>query len=693
MCGQSRNEDAMKFESIIMKNFMRYKGVNQIDFSLDGEKNVTVVLGDNTVGKTTIAQAFRWCLYEKLLRTKGKSEEDYVLLNQTVMEQMDANSRESVSVAVVLSDEEKQYRIYRQISYQRKVPTTKLVEYQKKLQLFITDKNQDDWEEIGRDEPDVRRLEMIKNIINELLPDKLSHYFLFDGEKWSDFEYNGTRENIKESVHILTGLSSMQAAMYHLKGMNANSVIGKFRKNITGSGAVYDEIQHDIEREERKIEQIREKIKVIGANAANHEKKIHRIEEYLMENQNTEALQKQYSAMKIALQSKCSRAKDAYWNFLQDYSNNAYMLAAEPMVQAVLKMMENVELERRDVPYMRQGTIDHLIARGRCICGTCIKEGEEPYKILMEQREYLPPADIGSLLGDFEKTARRMTAKNKDRYEQLVQEAELVGNCAEDLENTENEFLKLEQQLDHNIDFKEYREQLRFHKNELLKLEKENTRLEQEIEAAKRTIQMKEKELTSLELRNQENAKWRSRVNLAQDVYQRLEKQFESKENKVFVELNRRLQENFYQMFNAHDKKIELDKNYNIRMYYRTDTGLREETNLSEGEKVARNFAFIVTILEFNRKQRAEGDRFSDTLPIVLDGPFSKLGDENIQRIAGCLPKIAEQVILFMLEKDWQYTGLDAYVGQKYRIEKEAEEAFARIQKLEEDGKDAETAE
>lgn len=35
----------MKFEKIVLKNFMRYKGVNTIEFSCDPNKNVTVVLG------------------------------------------------------------------------------------------------------------------------------------------------------------------------------------------------------------------------------------------------------------------------------------------------------------------------------------------------------------------------------------------------------------------------------------------------------------------------------------------------------------------------------------------------------------------------------------------------------------------------------------------------------------------------
>ena len=44
----------MKFVRLRMLNFMRYKGENSLEFSCDKEKNVTVVLGDNTIGKTTL---------------------------------------------------------------------------------------------------------------------------------------------------------------------------------------------------------------------------------------------------------------------------------------------------------------------------------------------------------------------------------------------------------------------------------------------------------------------------------------------------------------------------------------------------------------------------------------------------------------------------------------------------------------
>ena len=54
----------MIIKSIIMQNFRQYKNENKIEFSVDPDKNVTIVLGVNTSGKTTIVQAFNWCLYE-----------------------------------------------------------------------------------------------------------------------------------------------------------------------------------------------------------------------------------------------------------------------------------------------------------------------------------------------------------------------------------------------------------------------------------------------------------------------------------------------------------------------------------------------------------------------------------------------------------------------------------------------------
>ena len=53
----------MLLKSLKVKDFRQFKGEQTIMFANDLQKNVTVIMGDNGTGKTTLAQAFTWCLY------------------------------------------------------------------------------------------------------------------------------------------------------------------------------------------------------------------------------------------------------------------------------------------------------------------------------------------------------------------------------------------------------------------------------------------------------------------------------------------------------------------------------------------------------------------------------------------------------------------------------------------------------
>lgn len=654
---------------------MRYKGENTIEFSCDEEKNVTIVLGDNTVGKTTIAQAFRWGLYGQIFAERGKKQEDFQFLNYDILEKMDANSRASVSVEITVVDEEKQYDICRMVEYTRLYPKMETRESAKKLQLLISDRNQTDIKiEVAP--------EKAQELIDELFPVNLSHYFLFDGERWNDVTVNGVRENIKNSVHILTGLSSYQAAMNHLKDMGSNSVIKTFRGKISGSGNMYDELEKERNKLEHHIESCKEKIKVLDINIQNDMDKVSEVEEYLLNNQNTENMQKKFKSLQVLQRTQKQTCVANYKTFVNEFSDKGYMLLAKPMVDAAMKMVKSVAGERRDIPYMRQASIDHIIKSGTCICGTRIRPGTKEFEALMEQRNFLPPADIGSLLGEFERTANRWGNRSSSLKQDLQEMAEKVDLSIEEYQETSNAIDKLETQMDEQIDFAEKRNKLKYYKQNIQKMSMEKGTYQGEIEQYKTRIERLENQMRSQEAQNQENEKWRKRVDIAEQLYEKLKKDFIEKERKTFVELNTKIQENFEHMFNAKDKKIELSPQYAIEMLYKTEIGYREEKNLSEGEKIARNFAFIVTIMEYSRQKKEEkSGQESDTLPLVLDGPFSKLGDENIHLIAQVLPKAAEQVIIFMLDKDWKYTGLDEYVGSSYYIEKKASQTYASIKR------------
>jgi DNA sulfur modification protein DndD len=57
---------SLRFENVSLKNFGPYR---QIDLNLETspEAPIVVIHGENTLGKTSLFRALRWCLYGSLL--------------------------------------------------------------------------------------------------------------------------------------------------------------------------------------------------------------------------------------------------------------------------------------------------------------------------------------------------------------------------------------------------------------------------------------------------------------------------------------------------------------------------------------------------------------------------------------------------------------------------------------------------
>lgn len=667
----------MKFKSITLYNFMRYKGENRIDFACDQDKNVTVVLGDNTVGKTTLAQAFRWGLYGVLLKETGKVANDYTLLNKDVIAEMDENTRASVCVEIEIENDNKFYKLRREIAFNRRYPTFNTVESYKQLRLIWYD---DDKTEYVLDSVD--NINNINNIISGLLPIELSGYFLFDGERWNELSSVGFTKQVKSSVDLLTGIETINKSMYHLKDLGAaTSVIGKISGKIKG-GAVYDNILKDIKKNESEISKLKEKIALNDNNISIHKKMIEKIEIELEENKSIEERQKAYKLLESNSRTKERLLKSNYEEFVRSLSEKGYMYMALPMVEQCKKMLKNASIERRDIPYMKQASIDYILKRQVCLCGTKIEKDSKELQCLLEQRAYLPPADLGSLLGDFEKIAKRWNNRIDGFIDEMENKAVCISETSMEIEEITNQMIALRNSMLTNIDFKEKHEEIKRNYKEINKLSSENGGNKVRIEELIRSNMNKEREVEKCQLLNKENEIWIERLKIAKAIYADLKADYDKKEKEVFNAFNVKIKEKFEQMFNAKDKKIQIDKNYNVQLLYKMNDTYIEEKNLSEGEKIARNFAFVTTVMEYSKEQKTKGNKDVDTLPIVLDGPFSKLSEQNITLIANTIPKIAEQVIIFMLKKDWKYTNLDEYVGKKYEITKPLDRAISKIVEL-----------
>lgn len=124
----------MLLKSIRLTDFRQFVGEQKVEFSIDPEKNVTVIMGENGSGKTTFAQAFTWCMY-------GTTDfaDSYVLCKATLQDMRPGDSK-TVSVELKVEHKGQDYYILREQTYQldnsgklkRPSPTKLTIRYKSK---------------------------------------------------------------------------------------------------------------------------------------------------------------------------------------------------------------------------------------------------------------------------------------------------------------------------------------------------------------------------------------------------------------------------------------------------------------------------------------------------------------------------------------------------------------------------------
>ena len=119
-----------------------------------------------------------------------------------------------------------------------------------------------------------------------------------------------------------------------------------------------------------------------------------------------------------------------------------------------------------------------------------------------------------------------------------------------------------------------------------------------------------------------------------------------------------------------------MDSNYRITPVL---TGTTTDLAKSEGLETVTNFSFIMGLVDLARKRANGADnsnvnnqKLTEPYPIVMDAPFSNTDTTHIENITARLPEVAEQVIIFVMDKDWDIAKrkLDMNLGSKYVIEK-----------------------
>jgi len=642
----------MLLKELQLYNFRQYIGSQKVIFSTDSDKNVTLLLGKNTSGKTTFVQAFRWILYNNS-DFVGSGKNSTRLLNDKVRRSMSQGQTETVKASIILEHQGKLYQITRSLDYRSHISGD--AEPEKSSRFSILSNENGEFVPTAID-------------VDTILPRDLSEYFFFDGEKIAT---STNKTNVEQSINTIMGLVPLKLMIEHLNPNTTSSVYAKLddRRQEDPSGKITP-LKNELNRAKASLESCNDRK---GKESINNEN---------LKQAWIEAHDKFAKIEEIAsMQEKLTTTEEDITRTEQGHKvAEEKLISAYPQVimehytryisSKLLEQLKNISVIDKGIPDITANTITYLLNRNKCACGCDLVTNSAAREELLALLSYVPPESIGTqithLKKDLEYYANSsdqlnvFSARSND-YDGITRRlVELrcqkdgllhtIGETGTDAKKIKDYYIQTEK------DLKTSNEQLQKLGSQVISWNKEVTRLTKEIG-----------EISKVSGINDDLDK---ELMYVRALHHKACIDYETGSKDILTKMRETLQSVFASMYHG-KRTISLSDDYKITL-----SAEGSVLDASKGLETVKNFAFITTLLKVAR------DRMDDTsgltaepYPLVMDAVFSNTDEQHIRNICHELPAMAEQSVLAIMEKDWNIAKktLAPNVGKVYRINKISE--------------------
>lgn len=665
----------MIIKQIKLENFRQFKGDNVVKFSTDEKRNVTVILGNNTFGKTTILQAFNWCFYEVADLPKNDH-----LLNYDIETEMASNATAIACVEIVLEYGGYEYLIRRSQTYFKddkgvmgRTPELEVSQKTKSGQMLPLNFNNGQSSKIVK-----------QNFINKMLPQDLSAYFFFDTERVSKV---GEGKNISKAVKEILGLDILSNAIKHLGSRNKKgTVINKFyeaRDNECGSSI--EDAQKKIDEANYQNEKIKEKIEHCNTELNAYNRRKEELKKILREGAETAVLQKNKENLEGLINAEEEKVEQ-YLTLIRDEfgngKNNRYgalRFFAQPLLLKAKKFLKEAKVDDKGIRELQKPTIDDILKRGVCLCGCDLKNNEIALQHINELLKYIPPENLGSAIRTYQESldsfcngANTSFSYIKEHYGDVLKSMNYIRKY-----NSEIEII--DEKINGAIDMEKYVVELADVESIITQKTMDLGALHNAMQKNSEIIRDNEKIIDSLAATYSSNVRINRYIAYSECALEMINNLYNEQEKQIRDNLVQEVNSIFNRMYHG-KRKVKLQKDYEVILLAKI--GDREiASGESEGLNRVKNFAFIAGLVSLARKKirtkygKEDFYLSEEPYPLVMDAPFSNADEEHTRSISKELPEVAEQIIMFVMHKDWSYAENELVdrLGLKYELVKISE--------------------
>lgn len=620
----------MQLQKINLLNFRQFYGNQEINFSTDPQKNVTLIHAENGVGKTTLLNALLWCFYKH-------TSSDFELADLIVSNQAVEEGNHQASVEVTFIDNGKTFCVKRSIDQEYKDET---------FQAF---------EIVSGNFEQIRSAQVF---VESVIPKEMSKYFFFDGEYAETFASSNNKKAVQTAVESMLGCN---IALQALKDLNAlKKQLNKEMADVSKGNSQAQIFQNKIDQANRFLTENQDSLQTIERNKEFSEDVRDKISSELRATKGADTIQlekEQLNRQKIRLDNERKKLESAESKWI--YADS-FGLLSNRVSKACLGVVESAHVEGNLPSKIAETFVNDILKREVCICGVHFKKDSSEFNKIRSLIKEAGTSTMNDRLVDIRSRLDRLKDTKLHAVGNYRVIVEKLANHDGEVGNIELLIKECDAKLSGNEirDVADKQNAIKTEEANIEEANKEIGRYEIKIkglldEISSSTIKRDKYLATSGTALNIQ-----SKLAVVDAAHQSLETQLHEYRRDSRIAIEEKVNE-ILRLTARRSYRSSIDEQFNLNMHY-SDTD--QLVAKSKGENQLLSLAFIASLVSFSADRRNKPDEIlkpGTIAPLMLDSPFGQLDPPYRQSTAGFLPGSTGQVILLLSQTQGDGSVID----------------------------------
>ena len=653
----------MRIEKIKLKNYRQYRDV-ELSFKQTSGNDLHIIVGKNGMGKTNLLNAINWCLYKEEPHL-SKDSEQLPRLNLKTIENAEEGEKRQVAVELWIQIDNKQRIIFTRksdyIIHKNSLPSPSSSVFEVKI---VDDKGN----------TNILTEEEAQNKVERFVPQGISNFFFFDGERLDNYFKEATGLRIKNAI---CGISQIDL-LYHI-GDRLNTVLKDFQRDAGKLSPDIDLLQGNVESAEeglneinQRIEECKRQIEKAKEEVEDKKEKLGGIPDIEKLQVEREKLRKKVKEIEEARERKHGEKEGLLFEF-------GKILMLYPAIKKSLETIEEKRKNKEIPPTIDKDLIKHILEEDkRCICGKTVDdEAEKNLKHLLSKITLSseiatelstmssPLIEAKEKVKDFKRTLKSIQ-EDVQQYEDMLKERTgQISEIGRQTEGYDDEMI-----IGWYSELKKYEEIYDDNQQNLGVFKRDKKERERDVELLREQYG---KELQ----RESRFEKLRKRINFTQQALHVLEQSRKYVMDEIKQEIEAETRSLFLDLIWKKEtfESVNIDDGYNLHLIH--SMGYDSLGTVAAGERELLALSFTMAL------HKISGFDFS----ILIDTPVTRLSSEHREKFAEIFSELSKdkQIVLLVLPTEYSdemRAILDKKASNKYELKLSSGEKEVKIEAI-----------